>query len=253
MGGYDQQLGVTVEYKRVGEIEYRGKPYSIFNEGVNCEDICQGQLGDCYYLSALAVLGSEQVRDKFVFVNTDDEWMQTGCFCVKFYDGAKEDIIIVDDFFPFAEGSDDFLFVSTPKQTEIWPNILEKAYAKKYGSYAAIDGGFINAALAELTNGIPDSVPMKENANPVQIWNELMAIYKEGNMMGASSNPHPDGDSAKSDMGIVQGHAYSILKLMEADGHKLVQLRNPWGQGEWKGDWSDDSELWTTRMKNLTG
>jgi len=31
-----------------------------------------------------------------------------------------------------------------------------------------------------------------------------------------------------------------------------MHIRNPWGYGEWKGDWADDSELWTTRMKNLT-
>lgn len=30
-----------------------------------------------------------------------------------------------------------------------------------------------------------------------------------------------------------------------------MQIRNPWGKGEWTGDWSDDSSLWTTRMRNL--
>lgn len=38
---------------------------------------------------------------------------------------------------------------------------------------------------------------------------------------------------------------------MEVDGHKLMQLRNPWARGEWKGDWSDDSDKWTTRLRNL--
>lgn len=66
--------------------------------------------------------------------------------------------------------------------------------------------------------------------------------------MGAGSPSHPDGDSAKSSTGIVQGHAYSILKLIEVDGTKLIMIRNPWGDGEWTGDWSDDSELWTIRM-----
>lgn len=35
------------------------------------------------------------------------------------------------------------------------------------------------------------------------------------------------------------------------DKIKLIQLRNPWAAGEWTGDWSDDSELWTTRMRNV--
>lgn len=46
--------------------------------------------------------------------------------------------------------------------------------------------------------------------------------------------------------GIVTGHAYSVLQVYEADGLRLVELRNPWGRGEWEGDWSDSSKKWGT-------
>ena len=34
---------------------------------------------------------------------------------------------------------------------------------------------------------------------------------------------------------------------------RLVQLRNPWGDFEWNGDWSDASELWTQDLKDQVG
>lgn len=62
-----------------------------------------------------------------------------------------------------------FLFVTSPSHVELWPHFLEKAYAKKYGSYAATEGGFVDSALAELTNGVPETVDF-EDANPTKLW-----------------------------------------------------------------------------------
>ena len=150
---------------------------------------------------------------------------------------------------------EEFPFTNTgPESKELWPIILEKAYAKKYGSYENIEGGLVDFALAEMTNGIPESMDRKDNQNLEKWWNHVYELYKEGNVhLGAGSPSHQDGDRATSDMGIVQGHAFSILKMVEVDGLKLLCIRNPHGRGEWKGDWSDDSELWNNRMKNVTG
>ena len=38
----------------------------------------------------------------------------------------------------------------------IWPLLIEKAYAKMYGNYAKIKGGFVSEALCDLTNGYPE-------------------------------------------------------------------------------------------------
>ncbi|KAJ7403178.1 Calpain-3 [Pitangus sulphuratus] len=50
--------------------------------------------------------------------------------------------------------------------------------------------------------------------------------------------------------GLVKGHAYSVTALDETvfKGEKLrlVRLRNPWGQVEWNGPWSDKSEEWNS-------
>ena len=53
--------------------------------------------------------------------------------------------------------------------------------------------------------------------------------------------------------GLVAGHAYTILSVHEIISKgkpiKLVKLRNPWGDKEWKGTWSNSSELWTQDLK----
>jgi len=44
---------------------------------------------------------------------------------------------------------------------------------------------------------------------------------------------------------LVTGHAYSLLRVHEQDGFRLVQLRNPWGNEiEYKGPWGDKSPEW---------
>ncbi len=53
--------------------------------------------------------------------------------------------------------------------------------------------------------------------------------------------PPPEQESN----GIYKGHAYSLLRLFSEGDLKLISLRNPWGKGEWRGDWSDRSPLWT--------
>ena len=59
-------------------------------------------------------------------------------------------------------------------------------------------------------------------------------------------------------LGLVAQHSYGLLKAAEPtdeDGNKirLVLLRNPWGDFEWNGDWSDKSDKWTPSLKRQLG
>lgn len=82
--------------------------------------------------------------------------------------------------------------------------------------------------MAELTNGIPETLDVAAE-NPQRLWGRLYGLQSEEVMLGAGSPSHEDGDRAKSSTGIVQGHAYSIIKLVQADEYKLICVRNPWG------------------------
>ena len=54
-------------------------------------------------------------------------------------------------------------------------------------------------------------------------------------------------------MGLVGLHAYAIIDAQTVDTSRgqvnLLMIRNPWGQEESKGDWSDNSPKWTATIK----
>ena len=68
----------------------------------------------------------------------------------------------------------------------------------------------------------------------------------DSHLLGASS--HAGSDTNSNELGIVFGHAYSILSVKQVDDLQMMKMRNPWGQGEWKGDFCDDSPKWTQRL-----
>jgi len=54
-------------------------------------------------------------------------------------------------------------------------------------------------------------------------------------------------------MGLVPNHGYSIISAHEYKKYRILKLRNPWGKFEWKGDFGDNSKLWTKEMKEKIG
>jgi calpain-15 len=123
----------------------------------SADDVSQGSLGDCYFLSALAL----STRDALECAELiDDSMEEAGIYGVTFNVDGRWTVVWVDCYFPCFTSNN--VHGSRPKpiyavskaHKEIWPMVVEKAFAKLHGSYQAIgEGGIVAAALEALTGG----------------------------------------------------------------------------------------------------
>ncbi|XP_077395624.1 calpain-1 catalytic subunit [Festucalex cinctus] len=154
--------------------------------------------------------------------------------------------VVIDDKLPTLNGN--LIFVRSKDPTEFWPALLEKAYAKVCGSYSDMSSGTPNEALVDFTGGVHICIDLSDP--PQDLWELMCRAGQSMSLMGCGT---PQGETPANTVlpnGLVQGHAYTVtgVKQMMSRGQPvyLVRLLNPWGKGEWNGDWSDRSPLWET-------
>uniref|UniRef100_A0A669PLS6 Calpain-3 n=1 Tax=Phasianus colchicus TaxID=9054 RepID=A0A669PLS6_PHACC len=287
---YSQKVPIKFEWKRPREI--CENPRFIIG-GANRTDICQGELGDCWFLAAIACL---TLNKKLLcrVIPHDQSFIQNyaGIFHFQFWRYGDWVDVIIDDCLPTYNNQ--LVFTKSSQRNEFWSALLEKAYAKLHGSYEALKGGNTTEAMEDFTGGVTEFYEIKDA--PKDIYKIMKHAIARGSLMASSIDDNLGfsyGAAPRSDIGemiarmvknlenaqmthstvdhqgtderpawtimpmqyetrmscgLVKGHAYSVTAVEETmfKGEKirLIRLRNPWGQVEWNGPWSDKSEEW---------
>jgi hypothetical protein len=234
---------------------FKGEKAAVFVHGVNPRDIIQGAIGDCYFLSTVAAIAEFPKRIEKLFVSKTAN--PYGAYAVRICDMGEWQEIILDDQFPCYPDNKTLAF-ARENGPELWALLLEKAWAKLYGSYVNIEGGLTRECLHDLT-GAPVSyyfMNYMDDKAKEKLWQDVLIGEQRNYIMTCGSDDFEgDGTDIEQEHGLVASHAYTLLSAIEVPNYygqklRLVQLRNPWGKTEWKGDWADDSPLWTAELRN---
>lgn len=123
---------------------------TLFGNGLDFDDVEQGYGGTCYILAAMNALSEFDDILKGIFLTQEKN--SAGIYALKMYVRGKPWIVTVDDEFMFYDGKPNF--ASTGDKNALWGPIMEKAFAKIKGSYAAANGGYTATGIRALT-GVP--------------------------------------------------------------------------------------------------
>uniref|UniRef100_A0A8C7YYD2 Calpain 9 n=1 Tax=Oryzias sinensis TaxID=183150 RepID=A0A8C7YYD2_9TELE len=212
---FSQTIPVQIQWKRPKEICENPK---FIVGGADRTDICQGQLGDCWLLAAIASLTlKKDAMARVVPPDQDFDHNYAGIFHFQFWQHNKWLDVVVDDRLPTVRNR--LIMLHSASNDEFWSALLEKAYAKLNGSYESLKGGSTMEAMEDFTGGVGEIYETK--SAPENLFSIMKKALDRGSMMGCSIDLQFRGQTVK-----------------------LIRVRNPWGQVEWNGAWSDNSREW---------
>ncbi len=210
--------------------------------GPSADDVSQGYVGDCYYLtvlSSVATLDPMKIRQSVVDLGD-------GTYAVQFSRGSSNVFVRVDADLPtWANGQ--LAYADFGAQNSTWVAVMEKAYAyfrTSKLSYAAISAGWMDESYAALGSRSDTTVSAATGQSLLDlIQNELSAGKS---VTFATTTP-------VSGAALVGGHAYTVVSVgYDANGQAAtLRLRNPWGIDGAGSDGANDGYVTVTAEQAL--
>ncbi|XP_034250609.1 calpain-9-like isoform X2 [Thrips palmi] len=210
-------------------------------------DVELGELGDPWLLAAVSSLTlTPRFLERVVPPDQSfDSAHYAGIFRFRFWHFGEWVDVLVDDRLPTHKGR--LVHMHSSNSTEFWAALLEKAYAKWYGSYEGLQCGMTTRALQDLTGGIVQSFGLSSQDRYLT-FQVLNSAVPRSSLLIACIQPKENKRQLRLRNGLLTQHAYSVTGLARVRGPlgetPLVRLRNPWARGEWTGAWSERSWEW---------
>ncbi|HAN31541.1 MAG TPA: hypothetical protein DCQ06_08075 [Myxococcales bacterium] len=222
----------------------------LFYYGIKPTDVYQGAIADCYFVSALAAVAAEAPDlIKNGIVDNGDNTYKVRFFRKKDYWSSTYEStwVTVDGDLPSRAGSDSPMYAKGQKTRtggrELWPGIVEKAWAEFKGGYNEMGEGGSTAGALEALSGSRVSYSSTDTTPEDTMWLKLRKATVNDQAMAAGTRGK-DEEALYKGTNLYPWHAYTVLGAYEKGSGKnrkrIVKLRNPWGRVEPGQDGKDD-------------
>jgi hypothetical protein len=231
----------------VSYTSFAGDPL-FSTDGPSANDIYQGDLGDCYFLSTLsAVAKVDPALIRKDIINNND-----GTYTVDFNKGSGIKPIRVSADLP-TDSDGQLAYAGLGSGNSVWVAIFEKAFADfrtAAKSYASLSGGWMAEVFSDL--GIKSQSTFA--AASATALGALIAKDLNANDAATFATDNTIQDGAP----LITDHAYEIDSVILDSGNNpvAVRMRNPWGVDGAGNDGDNDGYVTLTLQQayeNMSG
>ena len=213
-------------YKRVeGDLFATGSGDS---HALDLTDLDQGGIGDCYLITAQMALAHAFPDDLQALLHENPN----GTFTVTFADGTK---VVVSPDFVINPEHNRLAFARSPvdadtQGNELWPLVIEKAYAQYHGGWGDIVGGWPAEAIDELIGAdIEHPDPDDITFDQLSDWQADGKLITVGSLF-LDTDERDEWPDLYKDKDLAPGHAYLVTEI--DDTNEMITLSNPWNPDE---------------------
>ena len=157
---------------------------------MHATDIKQGVCPDCFCITAIGALTvyPECLRRLFL----PPALSPSGVYCVQFFHRGRWVPVIIDDWVPCSPKNRHKPLFARSRTNHPWPVLIEKAYAKLYGSFEALVGGNTAEALFSLAAAPVEDFNLRgptlqPDIASGDLWTRLSRFRREGAVMTAGT------------------------------------------------------------------
>ncbi|CAG9317944.1 unnamed protein product [Blepharisma stoltei] len=255
----------------------------FINGGSNKNTVIQGSLRNSWFLGGLSIVGQQEEficgflkkleKPDQINVNTVlgiskgtyppifHAFAKKGLYVIRVEIDRSSKWVIIDDRIPmYAKDTKDpqYIFGHSSDPNELWISLIEKAYAKLYGCYEALNGGLLEDSLHLLTKMNVEKIKIsarelsQDKIKLDQFWTLLKKCKDEKLLVGCTIDSEINDVVIDGEItGLIGQYAYAIVDILFVKNpraknskkrHRLLRLRNFWNEKEWQGKWSRKSE-----------
>jgi len=179
-------LPANIIWRNMHEIVGKNKHPKFLQNGISATDVVQGELGDCWLISAMSSLASRDnllvggvenmdydnmIVDKSIAKSCSEgvyppifhRYRSRGIYVVRIFKDFKWVYVVIDSRIPVNKttgvpcfgrckteeeaAAKDPMDAKNIHPTEFWVSLIEKAYAKMHGCYGNLISGYIDEAI----------------------------------------------------------------------------------------------------------